>query len=70
MNCMLLFSTADVVVLNKYDMMEYFDFDDHKVEQNVRLINSSSTMFRISSRTRDGLNSLVAYVEEKIETKK
>lgn len=70
MNCMLLFSTADVVVLNKYDMMEYFDFDDHKVEQNVRLINSSSTMFRISSRTRDGLNSLVAYVEEKIKTKK
>lgn len=65
----LLFSTADVVVLNKYDMMEYFDFDDYKVEQNVRLINSSSTMFRISSRTGDGLNSLVTYVEGKVKTR-
>ena len=59
----LLFSTANVVVLNKYDMMEYFDFDDYKVEQNVKLLNSSSTMFRISSRTGEGLNSLVTYIE-------
>lgn len=65
----LLFSTADVVVLNKYDMMEYFDFDDYKVEQNVGLINSSSAMFRISSRTGENLNSLVTYVEEKVQTK-
>lgn len=64
----LLFSTTDLVVLNKYDMMEYFDFDDDRVEQNVKLLNSSSTIFRVSSRTGEGLNSLVTYIEEKVKT--
>ncbi|MDR3594643.1 hydrogenase nickel incorporation protein HypB [Clostridium sp.] len=65
----LLFSKADAVILNKYDMMEYFDFDDNKVEENVKLLSQSSTTFRISSRTGEGLNSLVTCIEEKVKTR-
>jgi hydrogenase nickel incorporation protein HypB len=62
----LLFSKANAIVLNKYDMMEYFDFDDNKVENDIKLLNSSSEVFRISSRTVEGINSLVGYIEEKV----
>lgn len=65
----LLFSTADVVILNKYDMMEYFDFDADKTEQNVKFLNESANVFRISSRTGEGLNSFVKYIEEKVKNK-
>lgn len=61
----LLFSEADSVVLNKYDMMGYFDFDDDKVEQDVNHLNPSSNIFRISSRTGEGLDSLASYIESK-----
>lgn len=63
----LLFSTADVVVLNKYDMMEYFDFDDIKVEQDVKKLNPSSEVFRISSRNGEGIYCLCKYLEEKMK---
>lgn len=65
----LLFSKADIVALNKYDMMEYFEFDDNKLEQNVKYLNSSSEVFRISSRTGEGLNLLVKYIEERVKTR-
>lgn len=65
----LLFSKADAIVLNKYDMMEYFEFDDNKVEENVKELNPLAATFRISSRTGQGLNSFVTYIEEKIKTR-
>ncbi|WP_315066025.1 hydrogenase nickel incorporation protein HypB [uncultured Clostridium sp.] len=65
----LLFSTADVVILNKYDMMEYFDFDADKTEQNVKFLNESANVFKVSSRTGEGLNSFVKYIEEKVKNK-
>lgn len=65
----LLFSTADVVILNKYDMMEHFDFDADETEQNVKFLNESANVFRISSRTGEGLNSFVKYIEEKVKNK-
>jgi hydrogenase accessory protein HypB len=65
----LLFSTADAVVLNKFDMMKYFDFNDNKVEENINALTLSSHVFRISSRTGDGLDSLVTYIEEKTKAR-
>lgn len=65
----LLFSKADVVVLNKYDMMEYFDFDDDRVEQNVKLLNESSDVFRVSSRTGEGIDLLINSIEDKVKTR-
>lgn len=65
----LLFSKANAIILNKYDMMEYFDFDDNKVEKDIKLLNSSSEVFRISSRTGEGINLLDEYIEEKVKAR-
>ncbi|AGK96642.1 hydrogenase nickel incorporation protein HypB [Clostridium pasteurianum] len=65
----LLFSRANAIVLNKYDMMPYFDFDDEKVERNIKRLNFASDVFKVSSRTGEGLNSLVTYIEDKVKTR-
>jgi hydrogenase accessory protein HypB len=65
----LLFSTADAVVLNKFDMMKCFDFNDNKVEEDIKALTSSSHVFRISSRTGEGLSSLVTFIEEKAKAR-
>jgi len=65
----LLFSIADIVLLSKYDMMQHFDFDDYKVEKNIKRLNSTSDLIRVSSRTGEGIKSLVDYIEDKVITK-
>ena len=47
----LMFATTDALVLNKYDMRQYFEFDDAKVEADARGVNPNVNVFRVSSRT-------------------
>lgn len=63
----LIFSTANAVILNKYDMMEHFDFDDNRVEEEVKALNESSEVFRISTRTGEEIDSFVNFVEREIQ---
>lgn len=65
----LLFSIADITLLSKYDMMQYFDFDDEKIEKNIKSLNLTSDLLRISARTGEGINSLVNYIEDKVKGK-
>lgn len=65
----LLFSATNALILNKYDMMQYFDFDDNKVVQQSKYINPSSEIFKVSSRTGDGLSLLAIYIDEKAKIK-
>jgi hydrogenase nickel incorporation protein HypB len=65
----LLFSKADATVLNKYDMMDYFEFDDEKVEKHYKAINPEAKIFRVSSKTGEGLNLLLEFIEGKVKTK-
>lgn len=65
----LMFTIADALILNKYDMIEYFEFDDKKVESVVKRYNSNTEVFRVSSKTGEGINSLVNYIEDKVKTR-
>lgn len=65
----LLFSATNALILNKYDMMQYFDFDDNKVVQQSKDLNPSSEIFKVSSRTGDGLPLLATYIEERAKIK-
>lgn len=62
----LMFATTDALVLNKYDMRQYFDFDDAKVEADARGVNPNVTVFRVSSRTGDGLEELVEWISKTV----
>ena len=62
----LMFATTDALVLNKYDMRQYFEFDDAKVEADARGVNPNVNVFRVSSRTGDGLDELVEWISQKV----
>lgn len=65
----LLFSKADLVVLNKFDMMRFFDFDDRQVEEDVRTLNGEAKIYRTSCQADDGIDSLYREIEERIGMK-
>lgn len=62
----LMFATTDALVLNKYDMQPLFDFDDARVEADAKGVNPNVSIFRVSSRTGDGLDELVKWISDKI----
>ena len=65
----LTFETSDLMVMNKYDMVEHFEFDDVKVEHNVKNCNNTAKVFRISNKTGEGLDKLFQYLVCSIESK-
>ena len=65
----LMFATTNALVMNKYDMKEYFEFDDKRVEQDALDINPKANIFRVSTRTDEGLNEFLGWLSEQISLK-
>jgi hydrogenase nickel incorporation protein HypB len=63
----LMFATTDALVLHKYDMLPYFDFDDRRVEQAAKDINPGIHVFRASSRTGEGMATFLDWLTKRIE---
>lgn len=62
----LMFTETDAVVLNKYDMIQYFDFDDKRVEGDIRDINPKAGIFRVSTKTGEGAEDFIGWLSDKI----
>ncbi len=62
----LMFTDTDCLVLSKYDMMPYFDFDESRVRANYGTVNPGAPLLRISSRTGDGIQELSDFIAEHI----
>lgn len=62
----LMFTETGCLVLNKYDMIPYFEFDENRVRLNYESVNPDAPLFRVSSRTGDGLDDLCAFLSGKI----
>ena len=65
----LMFTETDSVVLNKYDMIQYFDFDDKRVERNVRDVNPNAGLFRVSTKTGEGAEDFTGWLSDRISAK-
>lgn len=63
----LMFATSHALALNKYDLKDYFDFDDQRVERNARGVNPNIQIFRVSSRDGTGLDELAGWVGSQID---
>ena len=66
----LMFTDTDCLVLNKYDMLLYFDFDEARVRANYETVNPDAPLFRVSSRTGDGMDALSDYLAGQIRRAK
>lgn len=50
-----MFAAADVMLLNKCDLLPYLQFDADLAEANARCVNPHLTIFRVSATTGDGM---------------
>lgn len=60
----LMFTDTNCLVLNKYDMLPYFEFDEQRVRDHYETVNPSGPLFPVSSRTGEGIEQLAAYITE------
>jgi hydrogenase nickel incorporation protein HypB len=54
-----------VVVLNKDDLADVFEFDHAEYERGIRMVNPGVPIFRTSCRTGEGLDAWVHWLEER-----
>ena len=62
----LVFQVCDAMIINKIDVLPYFDFDMEKVREFARRRNPNIQIFPISAKTGEGVDALAAYLKEKI----
>lgn len=63
----LIFATSQALVLNKYDLKDYFDFNDARVERAARGINPGIVLFRVSGRDGSGVDELAQWVARRVD---
>jgi len=57
------FIEADAVVINKIDVLPYFDFNLDAFPEIIRGLNPSARIFRVSSKTGEGLDGWITWIE-------
>lgn len=62
----LIFQVCDILVINKIDVLPYFDFDLEKVREFALRRNPNLKIFPICAKTGEGVDALAAYLKERI----
>ncbi len=65
----LMFATTDALVINKYDMLPYFEFDEERVRRNVSDLNAGACVFPVSTKTGEGAETFAAWLSGRIAEK-
>ena len=63
----LVFQVCDVMIVNKIDVLPYFDFDMEKVTAYARKRNPNIRIFPISAKTGEGIDALVQWLTETVQ---
>ncbi len=58
----LMFSICDVVLINKIDVMPYFDFDMERCKQNIKMRNPNAQVIPISAKTGEGIDAFANWL--------
>ena len=62
----LMFSVCDVVVINKIDVLPYFDFDMEKCKEYVRMRNPKAQVIPICAKTGEGVEAFAQWILEEV----
>ena len=63
----LMFQVCDLVVINKIDVMPYFNFSLEKVKENIKFRNPKAEIIPISALKDDNVDLVVEYLENQIK---
>jgi hydrogenase nickel incorporation protein HypB len=61
------FLKADVLLINKVDLLPYVEFDVEKVEEEAKKVNRSVNTFKISALKRENLKEVADFIRKKRE---
>ena len=62
----LMFSICDVVLINKIDVLPYFDFDMEKCRKNILMRNPNAKIIPICARTGEGIDEWTNWLKEEV----
>jgi len=63
----LMFSICDVVVINKIDVLPYFDFNLEKCREYIRMRNPKAQVIPICAKTGEGVDAFVQWLLEEVK---
>ena len=63
----LMFSICDVVLINKIDVMPYFNFDLEKCKEYVLMRNPKAKIIPICAKTGEGFDEWISWLSENID---
>ena len=63
----LMFSICDVVVINKMDVLPYFDFDLEKCREYVHMRNPKAQVIPICAKTGEGVELFAQWLEDEVK---
>lgn len=63
----LMFSVVDVLLINKIDAAEYFDFDVERCKERVKNINPNIDVIPISAKTGEGIDKWIKWLDANIK---
>ena len=63
----LMFQVCDMVIINKIDVMPYFDFDMEKCTEYIHMRNPKAKIFPISAKTGEGVDAVANWLREEVE---
>ena len=64
----LVFQVCDVLIINKIDVLPYFDFDMDKVKEYALMRIPNLKIFPISAKTGEGMEAWTSYLKERVES--
>lgn len=63
----LMFSICDVVLINKIDVLPYFDFDMEACKKYIHMRNPKAKIIPISAKTSEGITEWTSWLKEEVE---
>jgi hydrogenase nickel incorporation protein HypB len=63
-----MFRAADLVVINKVDLLPHLDLDLDAFHRGVTAVNPDATVLDVSARTGDGVADWVGWIEWQVDS--
>lgn len=62
----LAFEKADIILINKCDLIPYLDFDEEFFMKGVRALNKTAPVIKVSCKTEEGFEEAVKWIRNKL----
>ena len=66
----LMFRECHAAILNKTDLLPYLDYDIDAAEDNIHKVHPDMPVFKMSAKTKDGLEPWIDWIKKSIKDKK